>query len=877
MTISDREKAIRQKLKDNFPHFASKCLKIRTKEGQILPFTLNRAQQYIHAKLEEQKALTGKVRALILKGRQQGCSTYVGARYYHQVIHRFGTQAFILTHALDATNNLYKMAQRYYENTPSLIKPEVTTSNAKELIFGKLDSGYKLGTAENQSVGRSATIQLLHGSEVAFWNHASEHAKGIFQAVPNATGTEIVLESTANGVGNFFHQQWQKAEAGESEYIAIFVPWFWQEEYQTNVPDNFALTVDEEELMRQYNLTIKQIAWRRNKITEFSVNGTDGVKSFMQEYPCIVGGERVGTNIGLIPIEQTYENLQTNTGIIKKTWCSGNKNTIQINTSLGYTLKCTLDHRIATASHFVEAKDSLNNFIKLSIPNFCEKLHILTWNPMPTITSSIIINEDWGLFLGYFMGDGSYSDCTLSFAFNNKDTDCIEIIKKLVKKLFDLDLYERVTSTNGIELRVSCITLRPIFKALGILTFNSKGNFKRKVNVPEVIWRSPKFVIKQFLKGLFEADGFANNKNASIKFFSKYETFVKDVQLLLLGFGITSRRIHVEKKSGDKIHTYMGNELSLRNAEAKLFKNEIGFLGQRKIAKCDNWIYSEHNKGKKLKLEDEVISITPLGFNIVYDIEMQTEPHVFDVQGILVHNCNSSEAFQLTGEDSYVPNELVLRARKTIQVDDYGHLVVGVDPARFGADRSAIIRRKGRKAFGLETYVKKDTMEIVGIVNNIIMREQPAKVFVDIGGLGAGIVDRLKELGHGNVVIGINAGSTPLDSRKYSNKRSEMWGELKSWLEDEPCQIPDSDELHSDICGTRYKIDSNSRLMMEKKEEMKKRGIRSSDTADALCLTFSLPINQIANSSKTSQTAGKIMGKQRTLLTAKGQLYGNSS
>lgn len=519
MTISDRERAIRQKLKDDFPHFANKCLKIRTKEGQILSFTLNRAQLYIHAKLEEQKAKTGKVRALCLKGRQQGVSTYIGARYYHQVIHRFGTQAFILTHALDATNNLYKMAQRFYENTPSLIKPDVTTSNAKELIFGRLDSGYKLGTAENQNVGRSATIQLLHASETAFWNHASEHAKGIFQAVPNAHGTEIIMESTANGVGNFFHQQWQKAEAGESEYIAIFVPWFWQDEYQIDEPSGFALTVDEEELMRQYNLTINQIAWRRNKITEFSVNGTDGVKSFMQEYPC-----------------------------------------------------------------------------------------------------------------------------------------------------------------------------------------------------------------------------------------------------------------------------------------------------------------------------------------------------------------NSAEAFQLTGEDSYVPNELVLRARKTIQVDDYGHLVVGVDPARFGADRSAIIRRKGRKAFGLETYVKKDTMEIVGIVNNIINNERPAKVFVDIGGLGAGIVDRLKELGHGQVVIGVNAGSSPLDARKYSNKRSEMWGELKSWLEDEPCQIPDSDELHSDICGTRYRIDSNSRLVMEKKEEMKKRGIRSSDCADALCLTFAQPIIL----KNEDNRASKIMSKQRLNLNARSQIYGHS-
>ncbi len=212
------EKEIRQRLKDDFLHYADKCLKIRTKSGAIEQFKLNKAQIYIHQELERQRGETGKVRALILKGRQQGCSTYVGGRFYHRVSHHFGMQAFILTHALDATQNLYKMAQRYYENTPLPVKPEVSTSNSKELIFGILDSGYKLGTAENKSVGRSATIQLLHGSEVAFWNNASEHAKGVMQAVPNAPGTEIILESTANGVGNYFHQAWQQAEGGLSDF-----------------------------------------------------------------------------------------------------------------------------------------------------------------------------------------------------------------------------------------------------------------------------------------------------------------------------------------------------------------------------------------------------------------------------------------------------------------------------------------------------------------------------------------------------------------------------------------------------------------------------------------------------------------------------------
>ena len=176
MTDVSSEKAIRQRLKDDFVHYASKCLRIRTKSGSIETFALNKAQLYIHEQLEKQKGETGKVRALILKGRQQGVSTLIGGRFYHKVSHHFGMQAFILTHALDATQNLYKMAQRYYENTPAPVKPQVTTSNSKELIFGVLDSGYKLGTAENKAVGRSSTIQLLHASEVAFWNNAAEHA-----------------------------------------------------------------------------------------------------------------------------------------------------------------------------------------------------------------------------------------------------------------------------------------------------------------------------------------------------------------------------------------------------------------------------------------------------------------------------------------------------------------------------------------------------------------------------------------------------------------------------------------------------------------------------------------------------------------------------
>lgn len=280
MSLSDRERAIRQRLKDDFPHYAERCLRIRTKSGAVEKFRLNRAQRYIHARLEDQRSRTGKVRALILKGRQQGCSTLIGGRFYHRVSHSRGARVFILTHEDQATQNLFEMVNRYHEHCPDLVKPQTGAANAKELYFPALDSGYKVGTAGTKGVGRSSTIQFFHGSECAFWPNADTHAAGILQAVPDQPGTEIILESTANGLGNFFHQKWRDAESGKGDFQAIFVPWFWQEEYTREADNDFSMDDEEEEYARTYGLTVEQIAWRRNKIAELK-----DPLLFKQEYP----------------------------------------------------------------------------------------------------------------------------------------------------------------------------------------------------------------------------------------------------------------------------------------------------------------------------------------------------------------------------------------------------------------------------------------------------------------------------------------------------------------------------------------------------------------------------------------------------------------
>src|SRR5689334_636236 len=127
-----QRRANEDRLDSDLEFFALEHLRIRTKEGAILPLVFNRAQRFIHEQLEAQKAARGKVRALILKGRQQGCSTYVAARFYHRCSRNGGLRVFILTHEEQATKNLFEMVERYHDHCGDDVRPSTGAANAKE-------------------------------------------------------------------------------------------------------------------------------------------------------------------------------------------------------------------------------------------------------------------------------------------------------------------------------------------------------------------------------------------------------------------------------------------------------------------------------------------------------------------------------------------------------------------------------------------------------------------------------------------------------------------------------------------------------------------------------------------------------------------------
>lgn len=471
----------------SFPLFSKNFLIIHDKDGKACNFVLNRAQQYVYERLLIQLKETGKIRALVLKGRQQGVSTLIQGWFIYKLLTNRGKKAFILTHDAKATSSLFDMTKRYAENLPNEIFPIPDKNNENILMYNRIQSGYRVGTAGNAEIGRSMTNQYLHLSEYAFYKDPSRISLGLLQTVSDLNGTVIIKESTANGQNNDFYTEWQNAKNGSSQYQAIFVPWYWQDEYCIPNP-NFIPDEQEKkwlELFKSNGLTEGHLNWRRIKLQDFKGDHEQKCRKFRQEYP---------------------------------------------------------------------------------------------------------------------------------------------------------------------------------------------------------------------------------------------------------------------------------------------FTDEEAFLS----------------------------SVT----------------------------------------DTFIQSEHVMKARKC-KVESKANLVIGVDPARKGGDRTAIIRRRGRKAYNLETHYNIDLMNLAGIVRRIIDKEQPKRVFIDSIGIGAGVVDRLHELGYQDIVIAVNVATRAEENNRYKNCRAECWDRMREWfIQESDVEIPDSDELQTDLTVLGYKHDSSDKLVIESKIEAKERGALSPDTADCLMLTF---------------------------------------
>ena len=299
------EKERRVKLKEyetDFSSFAQEQIQIITKDASqgFIPFSFNECQKRITESLNKQIAETGKVRAIILKARQQGISTYCAGRVFWKTYFQQHSRSVVMAHDSATSDSLFNMSKNLIRNMKGELQPHELTSNAKEIklqspAYGDKEAigSYRLYTAGSPEAGRGTTPTIAHLSEVAFWQHDEKILAGLFQGISQAAGTEVILESTANGAQGEFYRLWKGAVAGENEYLPIFLPWFITPEYRREAPEGMQLDIEEESLQEKYGLDLDQLYWRRLKIAE------GGKLKFQQEYPAsadeafIVSGSNV--------------------------------------------------------------------------------------------------------------------------------------------------------------------------------------------------------------------------------------------------------------------------------------------------------------------------------------------------------------------------------------------------------------------------------------------------------------------------------------------------------------------------------------------------------------------------------------------------------
>lgn len=262
----------------NYPAMAEDCLKIMPEEGGICPLIFNTTQWDLHERLEAQLSNFGKVRAIILKPRREGLSTYVGGRFYHKTIFKYGIRTRVTAHLDDSTKSLFRMVKLFQRFMPDRLKPSTKEDSANSLSFPINLGSYVLSTARSTESGRSDLAHLFHGSEVAYWGDGAENTiSAAVETVGNKPGTEIILESTG-APGTYFEELWNRAQEG-GEYMPIFYPWYKSERNRADA-EGLILLPEEKELMQLYpGMDEENIAFRRTKLILSSE------QKFNREYP----------------------------------------------------------------------------------------------------------------------------------------------------------------------------------------------------------------------------------------------------------------------------------------------------------------------------------------------------------------------------------------------------------------------------------------------------------------------------------------------------------------------------------------------------------------------------------------------------------------
>jgi hypothetical protein len=240
---------------------AEQLLRVRTREGWTAPLKANAVQRAFERRRGE--------RNIVLKARQMGLTTWAAARFFLKTITQPGTLTLEVAHTQEAAEEIFRIVHRFLDFLPEGLREgplRASRANVRQIVFPEIDAQYRVVSAGDRNAGRGLTVQNLHCSELARWpGDPVETLAGLRAAM--APGAELILESTPDGVGGCFHEEWQKT--GETGMVRHFFPWWMERRYRALTVDESSLTDEERDLMARKRLDLEQIGFRRKIQADF--------------------------------------------------------------------------------------------------------------------------------------------------------------------------------------------------------------------------------------------------------------------------------------------------------------------------------------------------------------------------------------------------------------------------------------------------------------------------------------------------------------------------------------------------------------------------------------------------------------------------------
>lgn len=840
------------KLANDLPMYARNCLIIADKSGKERPFIFNKAQIYLHGRIEDQKRRTGKVRVLILKGRQQGCSTYTAARFYHKAVFNKGQSVYILSHEGGTTQKLFNIVKRYHENVPEPMRMTVVEDNSKSYKF-KNNSVYSVGTARNKNTGRGGTVQLFHGcvhedSLVVLADGSTKTMRDIEEGdlvITSSGKVALVTLKTNTGVKQTYEiKTWLTNESIKvSKDHKILTQRGWVKTEDISKDDYIRLPEFTLNNARKfYDFTLKNLPKKQNQGTRH------------REYARVPLDYNFGYLLGYYLAEGHLKKQSEEPRRLCHVQfaCHENENFFENIRPLVEEFSTSVKEKVTPGTHR-KTITCYGTFLAEMINSICgraEDKRVPSW--------FFNTNKEFlsGVLRGYFDGDGSKTDDTQTRA------TCIR--ERIIRQMKRIAL--------ALKLGVPG------------LSYHSNRRRHDEDNAPAFVMSLNGFSNRRFKGEDIPFEHFEKNskyKRIDGKWYVKIKSITPadvattyDIEVghndhdFDTPIGIISNSECAFYENTDELQTGLLQSIADMPGTEVILESTANGLG--------NFFHQVCMAALKGEGEYELIFIpwfwqeeystpTPEGFTLTEDERKLKEAHNLTDEQIYwrrlkiiafgaggewkfqqEYPCTVHEAFVSSGV-SMIPAEQILAARKRrVEIDIEHPMILGIDPSRTH-DRFVIVPRRGRKMYDPVIVNPKEYGEIkteIGarIILDVFNQYKPEKCFIDVT-KDWGIYDFLVNLGYGRVFTPVVFSSGAVRKDLYMNKRAEMLIEVRDWFDGNEVDIPDRDDVQSDIAAIPLpKQSAGAKWFIEPKETIKDKYGLSTDIMDALALTFAFPV-----------------------------------